>query len=284
MTAGALLGAVQMVVFMIPAEVVPGGFSSLAMILNDLIGTPVGVVVLLLNIPIQVVAWRMLRSWQVVVRTVYVVTVFSLAVDGLTLIDTGPVSDDRLLNALFGGAVGGISSGLVFRGGSTYGGTSTIARIIQRRSGTPMSTTFLYTDAGLIALAGLVYGWEAVLYAVISLVLGGLAADYVMEGPAVIRTVFIITDQPVVVSQHIIATFNRTVTRWDAEGMYTRGTHAVLFVAVPRSDAGWIRQEILAVDPAAFVVIAQGHTAYGSSFRRVRAAGDAHRTGQPEGR
>ncbi len=43
MTAGAVIGAVQMVVFMIPAEVVPGGVSSLAIILNDLIGTPVGV-------------------------------------------------------------------------------------------------------------------------------------------------------------------------------------------------------------------------------------------------
>jgi uncharacterized membrane-anchored protein YitT (DUF2179 family) len=267
MTAGALIGAIQMVVFMIPAEVVPGGVSSLAIILNKLIATPVGVVILLANIPIQVLGFRMLGGWRVVAATIYVVAVYSVATDLLPVLGVGAVSDDRLLNAMFGGIVGGIASGLVYRGGATYGGTSTIARIIQNRTGTPMSSTLLYTETALIALAGLVFGWEAAIYAVMATVVYGLATDYVLEGPSVIRTAMIVTGYPREVSDLVIRDLNRTVTSWEARGMYTGQERCVLYVTVSRSEANRLRELVFSVDPHAFLVIGQGHAAYGEGFR-----------------
>jgi uncharacterized membrane-anchored protein YitT (DUF2179 family) len=267
MTAGALIGAIQMVVFMIPAEVVPGGVSSLAIILNKLIATPVGVVILLANIPIQVFGFRMLGGWRVVAATFYVVAVYSVATDLLPVLGVGAVSDDRLLNALFGGIVGGIASGLVYRSGATYGGTSTIARIIQNRTGTPMSSTLLYTETALIALAGLVFGWEAALYAVMAMVVYGLATDYVLEGPSVIRTAMIVTGSPREISNLVIRDLNRTVTAWEARGMYTGQERYVLYVTVSRSEANRLRELVFSVDPHAFLVIGQGHAAYGEGFR-----------------
>ncbi len=270
MTAGAVIGAIQMVVFMIPAEVVPGGVSSVAVILNKLIDTPVGVVILLANIPIQVIGFRMLGGWRVVAGTIYVVAVYSVATDLLPVVGVDAVSDDRLLNALFGGIVGGIASGLVYRGGATYGGTSTIARIIQNRTGTPMSSTLLYTESALIALAGLVFGWEAALYAVMSTVVYGLATDYVLEGPSVIRTAMIVTEFPREISDLVIRDLNRTVTSWEARGMYTGQERCVLYVTVSRSEANRLRELVFSVDPHAFLVIGQGHAAYGEGFRHPR--------------
>jgi uncharacterized membrane-anchored protein YitT (DUF2179 family) len=270
MTAGALIGAIQMVVFMIPAEVVPGGISSLAIILNKLIGTPVGVMILLANIPIQVVGYRMLGGWRVVAATVYVVAVYSVAVDVLPLHGVEAVSDDRLLNALFGGAVGGIASGLVYRAGATYGGTSTLARIIQNRTGTPLSTTLLYTETVLIAVAGVVFGWEAALYAVIAMVVYGLATDYVLEGPSVIRTAMIVTEHPREISDRVIRDLNRTVTAWEARGMYSGQERCVLYVTVSRSEANRLRELVFGIDPRAFLVIGQGHAAYGEGFRHPK--------------
>jgi uncharacterized membrane-anchored protein YitT (DUF2179 family) len=267
MTAGALIGALQMVVFMIPAEVVPGGVSSLAIILNKLIHTPVGVMILLANIPIQVIGFRMLGGWRVVAATIYVVVVYSVATDLLPVTGVGAVSSDRLLNALFGGIVGGIASGLVYRSGATYGGTSTIARIIQNRTGTPMSSTLLYTETALIALAGLVFGWEAALYAVMAMVVYGLATDYVLEGPSVIRTAMIVTGYPREISDLVIRDLNRTVTSWEARGMYTGQERCVLYVTVSRSEANRLRELVFSVDPHAFLVIGQGHAAYGEGFR-----------------
>lgn len=271
MTTGALLGAVQVVLFMIPADVVPGGISSLAMVLHELISSPVGAVVLIANIPILFVGYRYLPGgWHLLARTVYVVVLFSIAVDVLTYLDFDAFSDDRLLNVLFGGAIGGLSSGLVFRGGGTYGGTSTIARMIQHRTGIPLSTTFLYTDGGLIVLAGIVFGWESSIYAIVAMVIAGFAADYALEGPSVVRTVFIITQHPQVIADMVIHELHRTVTCWDAEGMYAHQQRTVVYVTVPRSEATILKDRALALDPTAFVTIGQGHTAYGAGFKRAR--------------
>ena len=273
MTLGGLLGAAQVTVFMVPANIVPGGVSSLGVILNHLVHTPVGAMILILNIPIQVLGYRLLGGWRVVARTVFVVALYSVAIDLMDALSIKPMSDDRLLNALFGGAVGGIAGGLVYRAGGTYGGTSTIARILQNRTGTPMSSTFLYTDTAFIGLSGLVFGWEAALYSLIALVISGLATDYVMEGPSVIRTVVIVTDHPREIADMVIRDLNRTVTAWEGQGMYTGQTHTVLYVTVPRSEAMLLQQRVFAVDPHAFVVIGQGHAAYGEGFRRPKLPG-----------
>lgn len=270
MTAGALISALEVVVFMIPAEVVPGGVSSVAVILNILFGVPAGIVLLLGNIPIQYLGARMLGGWRTVAGTVYVVVLYSAGIELFTALGAGAVSDDRLLNAVFGGSVGGLAGGLIFYAGATLGGTSTIARIMQDRTGTPMSSTFLYTDAAFIALAGLALGWESALYAVVALVLNGMVTDYVLEGPSVIRTAMIITNHPEAIATMVIREMNRTVTAWDAEGMYTRQPRSVLYVTVSRSEAQRLKDKVLAIDPTAFVVIGQGHAAYGEGFRRPR--------------
>lgn len=270
MTVGAVVGAFQMVVFMIPAEVVPGGVSSLAILLNKLIDSPVGVVILLANIPILFLGYRLLGGWQVVARTLYVILIYSVAVDLLPAFGVEPVSEDRLLNALFGGAMGGIASGLAYRGGGTDGGTAMLARIIRERTGTPISTTMLYTEAGLISAAGLVFGWEAVLYAVIAMVVYGLATDYVLEGPSVIRTAMIVTDHPRAIADQVIHGLDRTVTAWEAQGMYTGQPRSVLYVTISRSEANRLRELVLDIDPYAFLVIGQGHAAYGEGFRQPK--------------
>ncbi len=270
MTAGALISALGVVVFMIPAEVVPGGVSSVGVILNAVLGAPVGLVVILGNIPIQYIGARMLGGWRTLWGTVYVVAVWSLAVEVFPLLGVEGVSDDRLLNAVFGGALGGLAGGLIYGAGGTLGGTSTLARILQDRTGTPMSTTFLYTDTAFIALAGIVFGWEAALYAVLALVINGMATDYVLEGPSVVRTAMIITNHPDAIADIVIHDLHRTVTRWDAEGMYAHQPHSVLYVTVSRSQARRLKDHVLAADPTAFIVIGQGHAAYGASFKRVR--------------
>jgi uncharacterized membrane-anchored protein YitT (DUF2179 family) len=274
MTAGALLGTLSLIVFLAPFDIAPGGASGVAIILNRVIGTPIGLVVLVINIPIQLLAYRMLHGWRVVITTVYVVLVYSLAIDLITpYLPPDGVSDNVLLNALFGGVLGGISGGMIYRAGATFGGTSTLARILQNKFGLPMSSTFIYTDLGVIALAGLVFGWEAALYAVVALFVGGVATDYVMEGPSVIRTAIIITDQPQLVTQAIFRDLQRGVTSWQGTGMFTEHTHSVLFVTVSRPQVRALRRLVLETDPGAFIVIGQGHDAYGEGFKHNRLPG-----------
>ncbi len=268
LTLGAVISAIAVIVFEAPFDIAPGGVSGVAIILNSLIGTPIGLVILLGNIPIQLIAYRMLGGWRVVAATIYPVVLYSVLIDLLAPYFT-TVSDDRFLNAVFGGIIGGIGAGLVLRVGGTMGGTSTLGRIIQQRYGIPLSSSTLYTDGLVILVAALVFGWAGALYAMVGLFVGGATADYILEGPSVIRTGVIITDHPQAVAAQIIAQLGRGVTAWDAKGMYTDQPHSVLYVTIARSQVNALRRIVTSVDANAFMVIGQGHAAYGEGFKEL---------------
>lgn len=273
LTVGAVISAIAVILFEAPFRIAPGGISGIAIILNAQFGLPIGILVILGNIPIQVIAYRMLGGWRVVAGTVYTVVLYSVLIDVLTpYFPAGGLNSDIFLNALFGGIVGGIGAGLVYRGGGTLGGTSTLGRILQQRYGIPLSSSSLYTDTIVIVIAGLVFGWPSALYAMVTLFVGGAAADYVLEGPSVIRTAVIITDFPREVADAILEKMERGVTGWDVKGMYTESEHTVLYVTIGRAQVNELRKIVFQTDPRAFVVIGQGHSAYGHGFREVRGA------------
>ena len=269
---GIVIGALSLIVFLQPLDIAPAGVAGASTLLNELFDTPIGLTIFLLNIPIQLLGyWMLPNGARVIGRSVVIILIFSVVIDNLgPLVPAGGISDERMLNALFGGITGGIGVGLVYRAGATLGGTSTLALILQRRFGFPMSTTFLCTDTLIIIAAGLVYGWEGALYAAVALFTAGLATDYVLEGPSVIRTAMIITDKPTEISQRIFANLQRGATSWTIKGEYTGLERTMLYVTVARSQVRDLKEEVSQVDPNAFVVIGMGHAAYGAGFRRVR--------------
>lgn len=270
--AGIVIGAVSLTVFLQPLDIAPAGVAGASTLLNELFDTPIGLMIFLLNIPIQLLGYVMLpNGGRVILRSVVIILIFSVVVDNLRLwLPPTGISDERMLNALFGGITGGIGTGLIYRAGATFGGTSTLALILQRRFGFPMSTTFLCTDTLIILAAGLVYGWEGALYAAIALFTAGLATDYVLEGPSVIRTAMIITDKPTEISQRVFANLQRGVTSWKIRGEYTGAERTMLYITIARSQVRELKDEVAQVDPHAFIVIGMGHAAYGAGFRRMK--------------
>lgn len=272
LTFAALLDAFAVSVFMARFDIAPSGVSGLAVILNHLDHRlPIGLLILLGNIPVQLLAFRLLGGWRIVARTIFYIVLYSLAIDLLKerfyQVDVG---SNVLLNAMFGGILSGVAGGLILRAGGTQGGTSTLGRILQMRFGLPLSTTSLYTDTGVVLIAGLVFGWEGALYAIVAFVAAGMAGDYVLEGPSVIRTATIITDKPDDISNLVLDEMGRGVTAWQGKGMFTEQSHTVLFITVSRSQVNRLRQLVHNADPDAFVVIGHGHVAYGEGFRRIK--------------
>lgn len=275
LTAGTATWVISVVIFMAPFDIAPAGVSGVAVLLNKVISTPIGLVVLLGNIPIQYLSFRMLGGWRSVASTVYCVVLFSVLTDWVTpLLPPQGVSDNVLLNALFGGVVGGVGAGLIYKAGGTAGGTSTLARIFQEKFGMPLSTTYLYVNLIVVVAAGLVFGWEGALYAIVAVWVEGVTSDYLLEGPSVIRMALIITTHPETVSNAIMNTMHRGVTGWNVTGMYTGQGRTMLLVTVARFQIDMLRQIVATVDPEAFVVIAQGHVAYGYGFLRPQSALD----------
>lgn len=273
---GTVLSALGYSLFQVPFNIAAGGVSGIAIIINHFTDWPIGAMYLVMNIPLLVLGYYYLGGWRFLVRTLIAVVIFSTAVDLFNVYLPGwviqfPLTEDVLLNAIYGGIVGGVGAGLVYRSGGTMGGTSIIGRILQQRTGIPLSQVFLYTDGIIIVTAGLVFGWEIALYALLTLFLGGLASDYTLEGPSSVRTATIITDKPDAIAQALIQVLGRGVSQWQITGAYTGEAHTMLLCTVYRPQVNDLKQVVAETDKQAFVVIGTAHQALGQGFMPLKA-------------
>lgn len=266
LTVSAVLTGCSFNLFFLPAKVVPGGLSSIAIILNHLFGLPNGILLTLLNIPLLILGFLYLGRMRFLLRTAYAILVSNIVIDATAPWLASGITDDILLNSLYGGVVGGIAGGLLLRAKGSMGGTYISARILQIKTGIPISQIFMVTDGVLVVLLGVVFGWENALYAMLALFLYGLASDYVLEGPSVIRMVFIVTKY----GEHVTASLQQNmgigVTHWQGQGMYSRTPQEVLFCTISRPDVETLKSLVYEIDPSSFVVIGQGHQARGGTF------------------
>ena len=264
LTIGSLVSAVNVNLFLAPSELAPGGVSGAAIILNKFTHWPIGLMMLAMNLPLLSVGFKYLGRFNFLIRTLYVVILFSLGVDLLApWLPAGGISDNLMLNALYGGVVGGIGSGLIYRGHGTSGGTGILSRVVQFKTGFPISQVYLLTDGFIVFIAGLVFGWDKALYALVTLYIWGIAADQVLEGPSVVRTAMIVTDHPKEVAEAVFERLRLGITAWPAQGMFTEEKHTVLFFAVSRPNVDVLKSIVMEVDRQAFIVIAHGHQTVG---------------------
>ena len=264
LTVGSLIAAVNLNLFLAPSQLAPGGVSGAAIILNKYTGWPIGLMMLGLNLPLMLVGFKYLGRFHFLIRTLYVVILYSLGVDLLApWLPAGGATDNLMLNALYGGVVGGIGTGLIFRGQGTSGGTGVIGRVLQLKTGFPISQLYLLTDGGIVLLAGWAFGWDKALFALVTLYVWGIAADQILEGPSVVRTAMIVTDRPKEVSEAVFERLRLGITAWPARGMFTEEEHTVLFFAVSRPNVDALKTIVLEADSEAFVVIAHGHQTVG---------------------
>ena len=268
LTVGSLISAINLNVFLAPSELAPGGVSGAAIILSKFVPWPIGLMMLGMNLPLLFVGFKYLGRFNFLFRTLYVALLYSLSVDLLApLLPAGGVTDNLMLNALYGGVIGGLGTGLIYRSQGTSGGTGVLARVLQLKTGLPISQLYLFIDGGIVLVAGLVFGWEKALFALVTLYVWGIVADQILEGPSVVRTAMIVTDRPKEVAKAVFEHLRLGITAWPAKGMFTEEEHTVLFFAVSRPNVNALKSVVLEVDRQAFIVIAHGHQTIGGTNR-----------------
>lgn len=273
---GCCLAGLGYALFQVPFDLAAGGVSGTAIIINHYTGASVGMLFLLLNIPLLAWGFFSLGRWIFLRDTVLAVITFSAAADFFTgwlptMVTPWPITHDLLLSAIYAGLLYGLGMGLIYRAGSTIGGTSIPARILNRKTGFPMSQSFLFTDMAVIIAAGIVFDWEKALLAFLSLVLSGIVSDFVLEGSSQVRTAMIITRQPEVLRWGLMEELGKGVSMWDITGGYSGEQRTMIYITVRRSQVADLRYAVTRLDPDAFMVIGVVQQAWGGvGFRSLR--------------
>ncbi len=263
---GALMVATAAAAFLIPNRVVAGGVVGIATILHYVLGTPVGMMTLVINIPLFLAGLIWAGGMRFAVRTAVAVVVMSVAIDLLPPY-LPEVSSDPLLYTLYGGLLDGLGMGLVFRAGGTTGGTDVLGRLIQRAKGIGVGTVLLATNAAILGTAAIVFGLEAALYAMIVAFVSGRVIDVVIQGFNTARAALVISDEADAIRTRVIAELGRGLTVLEGYGGYSRTPRQVLYCVVARSEVSHLKRLAKDVDPSAFVVISRAQEVVGEGFR-----------------
>jgi uncharacterized membrane-anchored protein YitT (DUF2179 family) len=276
-----LLQAISLRLFFVPAELASGGVSGIAQLINHFTGWPIGLMILVGNIPLFVLGWRFLGGSRFAARTAVAIFMYSAFTDlliqtalfapngaGTRLIND--LQGDIFLNALYGAVVSGIGYGLVYRARGSSGGSDVLARILNYYRGVPMTQSYLIVDTIVILGAGFVFGWKQALYAMIALYVSGLVAESTLEGGPTVRTAMIVTGEPDAISARVLEELERGVTILEGTGAYTGAGRPVLYCVITRAEVATLKAIVHEVDPGAFMVIGVAHEALGEGFRPLK--------------
>ena len=277
----AIMQALSLRLFFVPAQLASGGVSGISQLINHFTGWPIGVMILIGNIPLFILGWRFLGGHQFALRTATAILAYSTFTDlilktplfapngaGTALIND--LQGDIFLSALYGAIVSGVGYGLVYRARGSSGGSDILARILNHWRGVPMTQSYLIVDTAVILGAGFVFGWKEALYAMIALYVSGLVAETTLEGGGTVRTAMIVTGKPEEISQRVLDELLRGVTVLQGTGAFTGAERPVLYVVITRAEVVTLKAIVREVDPSAFMVIGHAHEALGEGFRSLK--------------
>jgi uncharacterized membrane-anchored protein YitT (DUF2179 family) len=230
---GVLLTALGLDLFLIPNKIAAGGVSGIATILHYLIHAPVGITMLVLNVPLFVLGILRL-GLPFGFRSLYGTISLSLAIDLLAPVLPVP-TQDVLLASLYGGVLVGLGLGLVFRYKGTTGGTDLAAAVLRTYTGANIGRLLFLVDGAVVLAAWVTFdSAELAMYALLTIFIVSWLIDVVQEGISYAKAFLIISRRPSDIAEAIVEGLNRGATAWSARGVYTGTDREVVLSVVNR--------------------------------------------------
>lgn len=266
-TLGSFFIALALTAFLVPNKIAAGGVSGLATVIYYISSFPIGITMLIINIPLFLAGLKIMGS-SFGMRTVYGIVSLSLFTD-LMQPHLTALTDDLLLASIYGGVIGGLGLGIVFRSRGSTGGTDMIAALINYFTGITVGEGLLIADGVVVALAGIFFNLEVALYAVVTIFINSQTVDIVQEGLNFKKGVLIISDKTAEINQMIVNDLNRGVTEFEAKGGYTGSSREVLLCVISRSEVSELKKAVAEIDQNAFVIISNVHEVLGEGFTEI---------------
>ena len=266
---GTVITALALNIFLIPNKIAAGGISGLATVLHHTFGLPVGMTMLAFDIPMFLVAVKILGA-RFGLNTLLGAGILAVTID-LTAPLVPLLTRDLMLNSLYGGILAGIGMGIVFKFKGTTAGTDLTAAIINKLTGISIGQSLLGVDFFVIALAGIVFGSaELSLYGLISLFVTTQIIDLVQEGASTAKAFFIMSNSSAEVADAIMDELGRGVTFLSGRGAYTQADREVVLCVVSTREVSHLKELVYRIDRQAFVIVASAHEVLGEGFSSHR--------------
>lgn len=263
---GSIVIGLGLYFFLLQNNIAAGGITGLALVLSKLLHLPLGVINLVLNI-IVLILGAIFISKDFAKRSILSGATLSLTIIVLeNLFPDIVLTNDQILNVIFGPLIIAVGLGLIFYYGGSSGGTDVIATIINKYKEIPVHISLFATDFTIIILAMFILGVEPSLYAVLAIMIQAICLDYVSQGLGRKIAVFIISDMYDEINDMLVNKHRRGVTLLHAEGGYTGREKKLILTISNVRRFPIIRDEILKMDDKAFIFSYTISEVFGEGF------------------
>ncbi len=268
--AGSVIFSSSYALFLQPNHIAPGGVSGLGMAVNAVTGFPLGITVLVMNIPLLILALHKF-GLKLLAATVFTTVISSLLIDvGLYFIPL--FTEDLLLASLYGGLLQGVGVGMIFLGGGTTGGTTIIGKLLRLKfPNMRIGRLILLLDTSVILICATVFrDINLALYAAITVYVSAIVIDGMLYGYDSGVLAFIIAEKHEAIAQFIIDDLGRGITFLPGVGGYTNQERRVLMCALRKNEANALHGNVAKIDPSAFVIVTTARDIYGDGFADIK--------------
>ena len=259
----------------IPFHFYEGGATGITLITYYLFKIPVSIMNLLINIPLFILAWKLLGK-----KSLYLSLLGTFSVSAwMAIFEAIPLSHryhhfifdafkgDILLACIASGVVLGLGLGIIFNAGGTTGGTDILARIFNKYTSLSMGKLMLIVDAIVLTTVVVVFqDVRTAMYTLFFILIDTLVIDLIGEGGFAGKGFLIVTSKPEEIAQKVSDDLGRGITFIRGMGYYSRKDLDIVYCVVSRNEMKQMKDIINQIDPFAFITISEAHEILGEGF------------------
>ncbi|KAB0663706.1 YitT family protein [Oryzomonas japonica] len=238
--------------FLLSSHFIDGGVTGISMLLSHVLGIPLSLLILLINLPFIALAYRQI-GLKFAIKSTLTIAGLSLC---LTFVQYPDVTPDKLLTAVFGGFFIGAGIGLAIRGGAVLDGTDIVALLISKNSNLlKVGDVILLMNLLIFAAAAFFLGIESALYSVLTYLAASKTVDFLINGIEEYTAVIIVSEKSDEIRESIVRVLNRGVTVYKGRGGKTGKEMNILYCVVTRLEIGSVKNVATETDESAFILV-----------------------------
>ncbi|WP_027965429.1 YitT family protein [Halalkalibacillus halophilus] len=250
---GTILFALAVTQLAMPNSFADGGIVGMSLLIyfslgiSPSISTPI-IFLLLLSIGIRFLPKHM------VYKTIFNVFLLSFFIWVFEQFPREPM-EDSLLAAIFTGVITGVGFGFIFQAGSSVGGSSIIARMLNQQLGWDLTGMTLLIDAMIVLSGVFIIGPIYTMYTLVALYVGKVVTDFVLGGFDSKKAINVVSSKSEDISKRITHELATSATVFNGRGEYMKEERPVLYIVIHSHRLLQLKRVIKEVDPDAFIVV-----------------------------
>lgn len=270
---GSVLFALNISFFVKTANLFPGGFSGIALLIQksflDFLGIklPYSILVYSFNVIPVIIGFKFIGK-KFTIYSVIMIIVSGFLTDIFSDFDKLRLTNDLILCSIFGGILNAIAISCCLFADSSSGGTDFIAIYVSEKTGKSAWNYILIVNCIILLIAGLLFGWDKALYSIIFQYTSTQALNLLYKRYSK-TTLLIITDKESEIYEVIKSLTNHGATVFEGIGEYSKKNHKMLYTVVSSDESGKLEKEIRKIDPNAFINVLQSKEIIGKFFKRA---------------